>query len=39
MRPGLVMSPGMMPALDWPGVIRPGQFGPMIRVLLPFSPA
>ena len=29
------MSAGMMPALDWPGVMRPGQFGPMMRVLLP----
>jgi hypothetical protein len=26
------MSAGMMPALDLPGLIRPGQFGPMIRV-------
>ena len=31
------MSAGMMPALDLPGLIRPGQFGPMMRVLLPFS--
>ena len=35
MRPGLVMSAGMMPALDWPGLIRPGQLGPTIRV--PFA--
>src|SRR3954454_4623693 len=26
------MLAGMMPALDRPGLIRPGQFGPMIRV-------
>lgn len=39
MRPGLVMSPGMMPAFDWPGVMRPGQFGPMMRVLLPWDTA
>ena len=32
-RPALVMSAGMMPALDLPGLIRPGQFGPMIRVV------
>ena len=30
---GVVMSAGMMPALDFPGLIRPGQFGPMIRVV------
>ena len=35
-RPGPEMSAGMMPALDAPGLIRPGQFGPMIRVV-PFS--
>src|SRR5215469_15851128 len=34
-----VMSAGMMPALDLPGEARPGQFGPMIRVLLPLSVA
>src|SRR5215469_15793722 len=33
------MSAGMMPALDLPGEARPGQFGPMIRVLLLFSVA
>src|SRR5512146_161231 len=33
------MSAGMMPALDLPGEARPGQFGPMIRVWLPFSVA
>src|SRR4051812_30021856 len=27
------MSAGMMPALDRPGLIRPGQLGPMIRVV------
>src|SRR5512133_1091128 len=25
------MSAGMIPALDFPGLIRPGQFGPTIR--------
>src|SRR5215475_5681859 len=35
MRPDLVMSAGMMPAFDRPGLIRPGQFGPMIRVAPP----
>jgi hypothetical protein len=29
MRPGLWMWPGMMPILHWPGVITPGQFGPI----------
>jgi hypothetical protein len=33
--PGPAMSAGMMPALDLPGLIRPGQLGPMIRVPLP----
>ena len=33
------MSAGMMPAFDLPGVMMPGQFGPMIRVLLPFAQA
>ena len=32
MRPGPVMSAGMMPALDCSGLMSPGQFGPMIRV-------
>ena len=36
-RPSEVMSAGMMPALDLPGEAMPGQFGPTIRVLLPFS--
>ncbi len=36
-RPGPVMLAGMMPALDWPGLISPGQFGPMIRVPLPWA--
>src|SRR4051812_27828098 len=31
------MSAGMMPAFDFPGLMRPGQFGPMIRVLPCFS--
>src|SRR5215467_10419393 len=35
MRPGEVMSAGMMPALLAPGEATPGQFGPMTRVLLP----
>ena len=30
MRPALVMSAGMMPALDLPGLMMPGQFGPMM---------
>jgi len=38
-RPRLVMSAGMMPALDWPGLMTPGQLGPMIRVRLPFAQA
>ena len=33
------MSAGMMPALDLPGLITPGQFGPTIRVLLPVAHA
>ena len=32
MRPALVMSAGMMPALDCPGEITPGQLGPMSRL-------
>src|SRR5215216_6040378 len=32
MRPALVMSAGIMPALDCPGEITPGQLGPMSRV-------
>ena len=32
-RPALVMSAGMMPALDLPGLIRPGQLGPISRVV------
>ena len=28
---GLWMCPGMMPILHWPGVMTPGQFGPMSR--------
>src|SRR3712207_8264658 len=39
MRPALVMSAGMMPAFDLPGLIRPGQFGPTSRVVLPFDDA
>ena len=38
-RPSVVMSAGMMPALDLPGEAMPGQFGPTIRVVLPFAPA
>src|SRR5690625_3627996 len=33
------MSAGMMPALDSPGVMMPGQLGPMMRVLWPLAPA
>ena len=29
--PGMWMWPGMMPTLAWPGVIRPGQLGPISR--------
>ena len=36
MRPVPEMSAGMMPALRRPGLIRPGQFGPTMRVV-PFS--
>ena len=32
-----VIVAGVMPTSDSPGVMMPGQFGPMIRVLLPFS--
>src|SRR5215475_1025130 len=35
MRPGGVMSAGMMPALLAPGDARPGQLGPTMRVLSP----
>src|SRR4029453_15397613 len=31
-RPGLWMKPGMMPILHWPGVMMPGQFGPISRL-------
>src|SRR3954468_19847688 len=31
------MLAGMMPALERPGLISPGQFGPMIRVELPWA--
>src|SRR5450755_3526785 len=34
-RPAVVMSAGMMPALDLPGEATPGQFGPMILVTSP----
>ena len=33
MRPSLQMCPGMMPAFALPGEIRPGQFGPIRRVV------
>ena len=33
MRPDLAMSAGMMPAFETPGLMMPGQFGPMIRVV------
>ena len=32
-RPAPAMVAGMMPALDTPGLISPGQFGPMMRVV------
>lgn len=32
-RPGLWMYPGMIPILHSPGLMIPGQFGPMSRVL------
>jgi hypothetical protein len=35
--PGPVMLAGVMPTSDSPGVMIPGQFGPMMRVLLPFA--
>ena len=35
--PGPVIVAGMMPAFDLPGLITPGQFGPMIRVAPPFD--
>ena len=35
--PAVVMSAGMMPAFDLPGEIRPGQFGPMSRVVPEFA--
>ena len=31
-----VMFGGMIPAFDCSGLMMPGQFGPMMRVLLPF---
>ena len=39
MLPGLWMEPGMMPILHSPGVMMPGQLGPMSRLPLPFSTA
>ena len=36
--PGRWMRPGMIPILHSPGVMMPGQFGPMRRVL-PFKPS
>ncbi len=35
--PGPVMFAGVMPTFDWPGVMRPGQLGPIRRV--PFDSA
>ena len=35
--PGLKMLPGMMPILHSPGVITPGQFGPIRRDFEPHS--
>src|ERR1700754_3733973 len=37
MGPGPLMLAGVMPTNDCPGVMMPGQLGPMMRVLLPFS--
>jgi hypothetical protein len=31
------MSEGVIPAFDFPGLMIPGQLGPMILVLLPFE--
>src|SRR6185436_4186626 len=39
MRPAPAIVAGMMPAFDLPGLAMPGQFGPMMRVALPFAPA
>src|ERR687889_562189 len=37
MRPGVgAMVAGMMPAFDFPGLMSPGQFGPMMRVDFPW---
>ena len=38
-RPFLWMKPGMMPILHSPGVMMPGQLGPMRRVPVPASVA
>ena len=35
--PAWVMFAGMMPALERPGLIRPGQLGPTIRVEPPWA--
>ena len=32
--PAAAMSAGMMPTFDFPGLMRPGQFGPMSRTPL-----
>ena len=37
--PGLWIAPGMMPILHSPGVMMPGQFGPISRVRVPRSTA
>ena len=37
--PGLWIEPGMMPILQAPGVMMPGQFGPMSRTPVPLSTA
>src|SRR3569833_1361884 len=39
MLPFLCIEPGMMPILHSPGVITPGQLGPMRRALYDFSAA
>ena len=35
--PGMQIRPGMMPTFDWPGVMSPGQFGPIRRAPCSFT--
>src|SRR3954453_14400357 len=37
MGPAAAIVAGMIPAFDLPGLITPGQFGPMMRVAPPFA--